>query len=141
MQSWAIYTLIYSATYVVLSLAIYLLLPWLTRMLATKLLDGMGEMVCADIKKRSQDLFRKGREYTMSSPQSSIVGHLVEPHLERLAAWMLDKMNQYQSEKTSHRYADICVDRLRRYRLTITLTIAQVVMILLAIGYLLRGVC
>ena len=140
MQSWAIYTLVYSAAYTAISLVIYLVLPWLTRMLAAKLLDGMGEMVSTDIKKRSQEIFQKGREYTMSSPQSSIVGHLVEPYLERLASWMLEKMNQYQGEKLSRRYADICVDRLRRYRLTVTLAIAQVVMILLAIGHLLRGV-
>ncbi len=140
MQTWAIYTLIYSAAYAAISLAVYLALPWLTRMLAAKLLDGMGEMVCEDLKKRSQELFRKGREYTMSSPQSSIVGHLVEPYLQRLTSWMLEKMNQYQGENTSRRYADICVDRLRRYRLTVTLAVAQVVMILLAIGHLLRGV-
>ena len=140
MQSWAIYTLVYSAAYTAISLAIYLVLPWFTRMLAVKLLDGMGEMVSTDIKKRSQELFQKGREYTMSSPQSSIVGHLVEPYMERLTTWTLDKMNQHQGEKLSRRYADICVDRLQRYRLTATLTIAQVVMILLAIGHLLRRV-
>ena len=95
MQSWAIYTLIYSAAYAAISLVIYLALPWLTRMVAAKPLDGMGEMVCDDLKKRSQELFRKGREYTMSSPQSSIVGHLVEPYLQQLASWMLEKMNQY----------------------------------------------
>jgi hypothetical protein len=138
--SWAVYTLIYAAGYCFISLTIYLILPWATRMLAAKLLDGMGEVVTADLKNRSRELLHKGREYAMSSPQSSIVGHLVEPYLERLSDWMLEKMNQYQGEKLGRRCADMSVERLRRCRLTVSLAIAQATMTLLAIGYLIRGV-
>ncbi len=139
-NSWAVYTLIYTAAYCAVALLTYLVLPWATRLLAAKLLDGVGETVCEDLKRRGRELFGKGREYAMSGPQSSIVGHLVEPYLERLADWMLEKMNQYQGEKLGRRYADACVEGLRRYRLTVSLAVAQAVMTLLAIGYLLRGV-
>lgn len=139
-EPWAVYTLIYTAAYCAIALPTYLVLPWVTRLLAAKLLDGMGETVCADLKKQGREFFVKGREYAMSGPQSTIVGHLVEPYLERLADWMLEKLNQYQGEKLGRRYADICVDRLRRYRLTVSLAVAQAVMTLLSIGYLLRGV-
>ena len=140
MQSWAIYTLVYSGAYAAISLAIYLALPWLARLLVARLLSGMGETVCADFKKRSREMFTKGREYAMSGPQSSVVGHLVEPYLERLTSWGLEKVAQHPGEDLNRRYTDACVDGLRRYRLTITLAAAQVVMTLLAIGYLLRGV-
>ncbi len=139
-NAWAVYTLIYTAAYCAITLLTYLALPWVTRLLAAKLLDGMGETVCADLKKQGRELLGKGREYAMSGPQSTIVGHLVEPYLERLADWMLGKLNQYQGEKLGHRYADVCVDRLRRYRMAVSLAVAQAVMTLLSIGYLFRGV-
>lgn len=140
MNAWTTYTLIYSAAYGLISLTIFLLLPSLIRVLATRVMRGLGEVVVVDLKERSRGLLQQGREQAMLGPETPIVGHLVEPYLERFTTWTLEKMNRYQQEHLGERYADACVGRLCRYRWIITLAVAQAVMTLLAIGYIARGV-
>jgi hypothetical protein len=140
LHEWAIRTLAYSGISFLLSMAIYWLWPWLVRHIAASFLKGLGDVVLADIKTRSQGLLRKGREQALAGPQKTIIGHLVEPYLERLAGWFLDKINEHPHEHLSERYAEACIVRLRRYRWTTALAVTQVIMALLVIGYILRGV-
>lgn len=140
MHEWAIRTLAYSVTSFLLSLIIYWLWPWLVRLVAVPFLKGLGDVVLADVKSRCQGLLQKSHEQALAGPQSTIIGHLVEPYLEKLAGWFLDKINEHHHEHLSEHYADACIVRLHRYRWTTALAVTQAIMVLMVIGYILRGV-
>ncbi len=140
MHDWAIRTLAYSVTSFLLSLAIYWLLPSLARIVAALSIRGLGDVVLTDIKSQSRGLLQKGREHALSGPQNTIVGHIVEPYLERFTAWFLDKLGEHHHEHLSDRCADACVVWLKRYRWTTALAVTQVIMALMVIGYISRGV-
>jgi hypothetical protein len=137
---WAIRTLIYSGTSFLLSLVIYWLWPWFVRLVAAVFLKGLGDVVLTDLTNRCQGLLQKGHEHVLSGPQRTIIGHLVEPYLEKLAGWFLDKLKEHPHEHLSERYADACIVQLRRYRWTTALAVTQAIMALMVIGYILRGV-
>ena len=140
MHDWAIRTLAYSITSTLLSLGIYWLLPSLVRLIAVLFIRGLGDVVLTDLKNQSPRLLQSGREYTLAGPQRTIVGHLVEPYLERFSNWFLDKLGEQHHERLSEHCADACVVWAKRYRWTTALAVTQAIMALMVIGYILRGV-
>ena len=140
METLARQILIYFAAYLAITAMLYLLVPVIANILITLVLKASYDEFLKDSRETLRGRLKDSQDKLMSSPQISVVGGLVRPHLERLCHMVIDKVDLHGKEYVVASCRRKCLAPVRRYRFLIALTAAQCLMALLSLGYLLHGV-
>jgi len=139
MDGWLPKLLAYLSVYGAVMLATYVLIPFAGRRWIASIVLHSYERFCSDTRDKMKDHLHRGRKMLIPAGQAAIVGHLIEPYLEKLGDWMMNKANEHGHDRVVEACTDVCVKQLLRWRLTIAVATAQIVTGLIAIGFLMKG--
>ena len=131
---------VYFACSGILLAVVYALLPLVARRLLAQVVTSTRLAFEDELARRRGALLERGQEYVLSGPQGMIIGHLVEPHLRKFAGWISERLGAVSTEELQQQSLSVCRMLLENRRLWLAVAISQAVMVLVALGYLLRGI-
>jgi len=140
MHGWLAQIVVYLAIYSTILLTVYAFLPAIARRLVAAIVLYAYQGFCADTREKMTEHLRSGQKMLIPAGQAAIVGHLIEPYLEKFGHWMMAKIDEHGHDRMVQACTEVCLKQLLRWRLTIALATAQLVGGIMAIGSLLHGV-
>lgn len=139
MNAWLVHLAAYLGAYAAIVATTYALTPLIGRRLIALVVLHAYQGFCSDTRQKMAEHLASGRKKLIPPGQAAIVGHLVEPYVEKLGQWMAEKINEHGHDRVVGACTEACVRQLLRWRVTIALAAAQVATGLVAIGFIARG--
>ena len=140
MHGWLPHIAVYLAVYSTILLTVYVLAPVVARRWVAAIVLQAYQKFRDDAREIMTEHLRSGKKMLIPAGQASIVGHMIEPYLEKFGHWMMTKIDEHGHDRVVHACTEVCLKQLLRWRLTIALATAQLVGGIMAIGSLLHGV-
>jgi len=139
MAIWWQLTAVYLIGLALVVLASYAALPWVARRAVGVIVGRTCTGIADDIQSKRQVLLERGQQVVLAGPSAAIVGHLVQPYLERLTVWFAERFGQQAYDDVRQDCIEACLVPIQQRRFLISLAVGHVVMVPLIVGFLLRG--
>ena len=136
----AVRILVCFGVYALMSISAYLLIPLVARQIIRWVLAPAYERFLEHTQQNIQSSFQQHRDSILPGSSARIIGHLVDPYLERLGSWTVKTADRLSHERVVGSATDLCLKRVLRWRLILALATGEMVLVLMALGYLARGV-
>lgn len=134
-----VHVVLYITVFCVFWLTIYVAIPVVADRLVRRLVAQAYIAFCDDTQAKMKEHMQTGQKMLIPTGQAMVIGHLIEPYLEKLGNWMMTKINEHGHERVVNVCTNMCLNYVLRWRLVIALSSAQMFTGLLALGYLLKG--
>lgn len=133
------HAVLYLTLFCLVWLLVYGMLPLVADRLIRRLVIQAYATFCDDTQTKMKEHMQAGQKMLIPTGQAMVIGHLIEPYLEKLGNWMMTKINEHGHERVVNACTKMCLNYVLRWRLVIALSCAQMFTGLLALGYLLKG--
>src|SRR5262245_34070646 len=118
---------IYAVGSVTVAVVAFLLLPGAVRWMLGRTIAATSESLEQEAKRRQAALLQRGREAVLTGPQGAVIGHLIEPYLERFADWISQTLRSSVESGAYQPFVDACLKQVVAKRLFIAVTISQAI--------------